>query len=142
MGLPVIGSLIEAGIKIIDKVIPDPQAKLEAKIKLMQLEQAGEFKELDAQLQMSQMQADINKIEAASPNLFVSGWRPAMGWACVAIFTANYIGVPLLSWLSPLLDIPPPPRLDLGEVLPVLLGMLGLGGLRTAEFIKTGAKGK
>lgn len=142
MGLPIIGDIIQAGLKIIDKVIPDKQAALEAKIRLMELEQKGEFKAIEFDLAMAQGQMDINKVEAASPNLFVSGWRPAMGWACVAIFAANYIGVPLLSWLSPLLDIPPPPRLELGEVLPVLMGMLGLGGLRTAEFIKTGAKAK
>lgn len=140
MALPIVGSLIEAGMKILDKVIPDPQAKLEAQYKLLALQQAGEFKEIDAQLQMAQGQIDINKIEAANSSVFVSGWRPAMGWTCVAIFFANYIGVPFLSWLSPLLDIPPPPRLDLGEVLPVLLGMLGLGTMRMTEKIKGAAK--
>lgn len=136
MALPIIGSIIEAGMKILDKVIPDPQAKLEAQYKLLALQQAGEFKEMDAALAMAQGQMDINKIEATSPSVFVSGWRPAMGWTCVAIFAANYIGVPFLAWLSPLMDIPPPPRLDLGEVLPVLLGMLGLGSMRMNEKIK------
>jgi Protein of unknown function (DUF3154). len=136
MALPIIGSLIEAGMKILDKVIPDPQAKLEAQYKLLALQQAGEFKEIDAQLQMAQGQMDINKIEAANPSVFVSGWRPAMGWCCVAIFAANYIGVPLLAWLSPMLNIPPPVRLDLSEVFPVLLGMLGLGTIRMNEKIK------
>lgn len=142
MALPIVGTLIEAGMKILDKVIPDPQAKLEAQYKLLELQQRGEFKEIDAQLQMAQGQMDINKIEAANESVFVSGWRPAMGWCCVLIFVSNFIGVPMLAWLSPLLDIPPPPRLEMGEVLPVLLGMLGLGGLRTAEFIKTGVKAK
>jgi hypothetical protein len=126
-------------MKIIDKVIPDPQAKAQAQLELIKLNQAGEFKELDAQLELARNQSDINKIEAASPNLFVSGWRPAMGWACVGIFIANYIGAPLLAWLSPVLDVPPPPRLDIGEVLPVLFGMLGLGTLRTQEKIKGAA---
>ncbi len=126
-------------MKIIDKVIPDPQAKAQAQLELIKLNQAGEFKELDAQLELARNQSDINKIEAASPNLFVSGWRPAMGWACVAIFVANYIGAPLLAWLSPVLHVPPPPRLDIGEVLPVLLGMLGLGTLRTQEKLKNAA---
>jgi hypothetical protein len=136
MALPIVGSIIEAGMKILDKVIPDPQAKLEAQYKLLALQQAGEFKEIDAQLQMAQGQIDINKVEASNPSLFVSGWRPAMGWTCVAIFFANFIGVPLLIWVSPLLNIPPPQRLDLSEVLPVLLGMLGLGGIRMNEKIK------
>ncbi len=136
MAIPILGDLIGAGIKIIDKLIPDPAAKAQAQLAMLQLQQAQEFKEIDSQLQMAQMQADINKQEAGSQSLFVAGWRPAIGWVCGLIFFANYVGVPLLAWLSPLLDIPPPPRLEMGEVLPVLLGMLGLGGLRTAEKIK------
>lgn len=136
MALPIIGSIIEAGMKILDKVIPDPQARLEAQYKLLALQQAGEFKEIDTALAMAQGQMDINKAEAANPSVFVSGWRPAMGWCCVGIFAANYIGVPMLTWLSPLLHIPPPTRMDMSEVLPVLAGMLGLGGLRAAEKIK------
>ncbi len=123
-------------MKIIDKIIPDPQAKAQAQLEVLKMQQAGEFKELDAQLQMAQMQASVNLEEAKSPNLFVSGWRPFIGWACGAIFVSNYMGVPLLAWISPLVHIPPPPRLDIGEVLPVLLGLLGLGGLRTTEKIK------
>jgi hypothetical protein len=126
-------------LKIIDKVIPDPAAKAQAQLELIKLNQAGEFKELDAQLEMARNQSQINLEEAKSSNLFVSGWRPFMGWACGGIFVANYMGVPLLAWLSPLLDIPPPPRLDIGEVLPVLLGMLGLGSLRTAEKMRGAA---
>lgn len=126
-------------MKIIDKVIPDPAAKAAAQLELIKLNQAGEFKAIEADLQMAQMQANVNLEEAKSANLFVSGWRPFMGWACGGIFVCNYIGVPFLAWISPLADIPPPPRLDIGEVLPVLLGMLGLGGLRTTEKIKGAA---
>jgi hypothetical protein len=123
-------------MKVLDKVLPDPQAKAQAQIELLRLQQAGEFKEVDAQLEMARNQAQVNVEEAKSTSLFVSGWRPFIGWTCGFIFVSNYIGVPLLAWLSPLVDIPPPPRLDIGEVLPVLLGMLGLGSLRTAEKIK------
>lgn len=123
-------------LKIIDKVLPDAGAKDAAKLKLLELAQAGELAELSATVEMSKAQNEVNKTEAASNSLFVSGWRPAVGWCCVGIFACNYIGVPMLAWLSPLVDLPPPPRLDIGEVLPVLLGMLGLGGLRTAEKMK------
>lgn len=122
--------------KILDKFFPDPGVKAQAQLALLQAQQAGEFKEIDAQLELARNQTDVNKIEAGSSSLFVSGWRPFIGWACGAIFVSNYIGVPLLAWLSPWLHLPPPPRLDIGEVLPVLLGLLGLGGLRTAEKIK------
>ena len=123
-------------MKVLDKVLPDPQAKAQAQLELLRLNQAGEFKEVDAQLEMARNQTAINVEEAKSPSLFVSGWRPALGWCCGLIFFSNYVGVPLLAWLSPLMDIPAPPRLDIGEVLPVLLGMLGLGSLRTAEKVK------
>lgn len=126
-------------LKIVDKIIPDPQAKAQLQIELLKLQQSTEFKDIDAQLEMARNQTSINVEEAKNASLFVSGWRPGMGWCCVAIFAANYIGAPLLAWLSPVFDIPAPPRLDIGEVLPVLLGMLGLGGLRTAEKIKGSA---
>lgn len=141
MGLPLTG-ILQTGLEIIKKIIPDKTAQAEASYKLLELHQRGELAELDADLKMATGQMEINKAEAANPNLFVAGWRPAMGWTCVAIFFANYIGSPFLAWLSPLLEIPPPPRLDIGEVLPVLLGMLGLGTLRTTEFLKTGVKAK
>ncbi len=123
-------------MKVLDKVLPDPQAKAQAQIELLRLQQAGEFKEVDAQLEMARNQTQVNVEEARSTSLFVSGWRPFIGWTCGFIFVSNYIGVPLLAWLSPVFDIPAPPRLDIGEVLPVLLGMLGLGALRTQEKIK------
>jgi len=123
-------------MKIIDKVIPDPAAKQAAQIEILRLQQSGELKAMEADLAMAQGQMEINKTEAGSSNLFVSGWRPFMGWACGGIFVCNYIGVPLLAWCSPLIDIPAPPRLEIGEVLPVLMGMLGLGSLRSVEKIK------
>lgn len=129
-----IDDLIGAGLKILDKVIPDPQAKAEYQLKLMQLQQAGEFKELEAQLQMAQSQTDINKVEAASPDRFVSGWRPFIGWVCGAAFSMNFVIGPLAEWGSTILGHPLIfPRLQLDEMMPVVLGMLGLGAYRTYE---------
>ncbi len=136
MAIPILGDLLNIGFKILDKVIPDPAAKAQAQLELIRLQQEGHFKQLELEAEAQRAQADINKIEAGSQSLFVSGWRPALGWVCGFIFASNYIGVPLLAWLSPLLALPPPPRLDIGEVLPVLLGMLGLGSLRTVEKVK------
>lgn len=126
-------AILSVAGKVLDRVIPDPKAKAEAQLELLKLAQQGELKQLEADVTLATAQTDINKIEAASSNLFVSGWRPAMGWTCVVIFLANYVGVPLLAWISPYFGIPAPPRLDIGEVLPVLLGMLGLGTLRTLD---------
>ena len=129
-------AVFDLGAKLIDRLLPDKEKAAEAKLKLLEMQQTGELARLTADTDLAKGQLEINKIEAANDNLFVSGWRPAMGWACVAIFVANYIGVPMLAWISPYLALPPPPRLEMGEVLPVLLGMLGLGTLRSVDKAK------
>lgn len=136
MDLTGLSAAFNFGSKIIDKIFPDPAQKLAAQTALLQLEQTGQLAQLDSDTKIALAQSDINKVEAGSASLFVSGARPAMLWCCVAIFACNYIGVPFLAWISPLISLPPPPRLDIGEVLPVLLGMLGLGGYRTYEKLK------
>lgn len=123
-------------LKILDKIIPDPQAKAAAQLEAMKLAQAGEFKEIDAQLQRDLAQIDVNKAEAQSGDLFRAGWRPAVGWVCVTGLLYTYLAQPLLAWASGVWDVPGPPQLDLGDLLVLLGGMLGLGTLRTAEKFK------
>jgi hypothetical protein len=85
-------------------------------------------------------QLEINKISAAHKSLFVSGWRPAVGWVCVAGMGFNFILVPML---GPIFDAYTSVNLDLLELemmMPVLLGMLGLGSMRTAEKMKNVAR--
>lgn len=93
--------------------------------------------QLAAAVQLVQGQIDINKAEAANPNTFVSGWRPFIGWVCGAGCAWNWIGLPVakaaLAIYGHPLAISPA---DLSEMMPLLLGMLGLGGLRTVEKVK------
>ena len=77
-----IGDAVTAGLQIIDKFIPDPKAKADAIFKLKNLEQEGNLAELNAYVTQLSGQIEINKIEAASSNLFKSGWRPFIGWVC------------------------------------------------------------
>ena len=74
------------------------------------------------------------KVEAAHPSLFVSGWRPAVGWCCVFAMAGNFIIIPFSNFVLALLDqnviIPLVP---LDTMMPVLMGMLGLGAMRTYE---------
>lgn len=134
---PFIGGIIEAGLKVIDRVIPDPQAKAAAQLELMRLQQAGEFKELDAQLQQALAQAETNKVEAASADPFTSRWRPFIGWICGAGLGVQFLVGPLFTWAAALMDHPVVfPELDMGTLLTLLLGMLGLGGMRTVEKLK------
>lgn len=121
-------------LDIINKVIPDPVAKAEAQLKILQMQQNGEFKQIDAEVQIALGQVEINKVEAASDSLFKSGWRPAVGWTCAAAFAAKFIGGPTLFVLAQFIPEMKPivlPPIDMTEMLPLLLGMLGLGGLRS-----------
>jgi hypothetical protein len=92
--------------------------------------------QLAAAVMVVQGQLDINKVEAAHPSVFVSGWRPFIGWVCGAACAWNWMGLPmvklaLLIWGHPI-DLAPA---NLTEMMPVLLGLLGLGSLRTLEKI-------
>lgn len=129
--------LIGPVMEIINKIIPDPQAKAEAQLKILAMQQAGEFKQLDADLALAQGQVDINKIEASSENLFKSGWRPAVGWTCAFAFFAKYLGGPFVfvvaQWYGKHIELPP---IDMVEMMPLLFGLLGLGAYRTYEKTK------
>src|SRR5690606_4336700 len=119
---------------ILDKAIPDPEAKARAQLELMKMQQDGEFKELDAQLQISLAQAEINKMDAASSNAFQSGWRPLAGYVCVAGMGYEFLLRPLLPWLLTVMGVEAPELPSLDAVLfELMFGMLGLGTLRTAD---------
>jgi len=135
---PFIGGLIEAAIKVIDKVIPDPAAKAAAQLEVLKLNQAGEFKQIESELQLSLAQIEVNKIEAASDDKFKSGWRPAVGWVCVMALFMQFVARPLLPWAVDALGVTvqPIPSLDMSDLFTLLFGLLGLGTLRTFEKVK------
>lgn len=134
---PIIGGLIEAGLKLIDKVIPDPQAKQQAQLELLRLQQAGELKQLEADLQLSLAQTAINVEEAKSPDNFRGGWRPFVGWVCGFGLAVQFLVGPLATWGSALAGHPTQfPDLDLSTLLTLLFGMLGLGALRSYDKTK------
>lgn len=134
MDLTGIGSIAELGRSILNRVIPDPEQKLQAELALAQLAQNGEFKVLDAQLAAMKAQTDINAVEASSEKLFVSGWRPYIGWICGIGLTYQFLLRPLLPWVSTLLGHPmdAPIALD-GSLQELVYGMLGFGLLRSID---------
>ena len=87
--------------------------------------------------ELAKGQLEINKAEAQSRNIFVAGWRPIIGWTCADAIAYNYELHPIMIFVLAQLDyLVALPALDLGEMMPVLMGMLGLGGLRSFEKYK------
>lgn len=128
MSLDPVTALLDIGGKVIDRIWPDPTQAANAKFELFKLQQSGELAEIAGQLK-------INEIEAANPSVFVSGWRPFVGWVCGFGLVYSFLGQPLLAWASVNYHFSIPPTLDLGTLITVLGGMLGLSGLRTMEKI-------
>jgi hypothetical protein len=133
---PLIGGLLDAGLKVLDRVLPDPAQKAAAQLELLKLQQAGEFRVLEADLQLALAQAEINKVEAAAPDAFRGGWRPAAGWVCVTGLFYQFLFQPLAAWSGSIQGWPAPPVLDLGDLYALLFGMLGLGAYRSVERVK------
>lgn len=126
--------------KVIDRAWPDPTSRAQAAQALAELQQAGEFKLIDAELQARQMQADVNKQEAASSDPFTSRWRPCVGYVCAAGLVYASILEPVIRVLAPMLGHSGPlPAVDTTLTMQLLFGLLGLGGFRTYEKTKRAA---
>lgn len=80
-------------------------------------------------------QIEVNKAEAASGSIFKGGWRPAIGWVCASAFAYHFVLQPVIVFavLSAGVDLPALPEFDMASLMTVMMGMLGLGGLRTYE---------
>jgi len=141
MDLAGLGSLFDFGGKLIDRLIPDPTKKAEAALELAKLQQSGDLAKLAAETDLLKGQLDINKIEAASTNWFVAGWRPCIGWICG--LALGYVAVidPIARFIALTMGYKGLfPVIDTSITMQVLLGLLGLGAMRTVEKVK-GAEG-
>lgn len=120
-------AIIEIGARLLDKIIPDKDARERAKADLFKAAQDQDF-----QLALGQIQ--LNTEEAKSASLFVSGWRPFIGWVCGIALTYNFLIYPLMLWSIAVYgsDIKPPPLFS-DVLMELVLGMLGLGTLRSFE---------
>jgi hypothetical protein len=134
-----IGALLPAVLPLVKDVIgsflpEDPKKRAEAERKI-----EAQLTEHLAKIDIAQL--EINKVEAASRSTFVAGWRPFIGWSCGVALAWNYIAQPILVFTlaqtGHLVDLP---ALDMSQMMPVLMGMLGLGGLRTFEKYKSVSK--
>ena len=108
------------------------QKKFNAELETLRINAEIKAKELEAQQNLGQI--EINKIEAGSNNLFVSGWRPFIGWSCGFALVFSFVIAPIIAWTVNLFGIAVElPTLDTAQLTQLILGMLGLAGLRTYE---------
>ena len=118
---------------LVDDLFDTDEERAEAKRKLVELEQQGRLAQLA-----------VNAAEAQHESVFVAGWRPAVGWICGAALAWTFIVQPFLTWslvaLRPEFPTASLPDIDMGPLLTILGGMLGLAGLRTYEK-RTGTNG-
>ena len=106
---------------VLEKVIPDKNARAAAQEKIAHMEVSGELEQLKSQMA-------VNLAEAQHESIFVAGWRPFVGWVCGAALVYNYLLEPFCQYFFPGL-----PQIDDSAMMPVLMGMLGLGSVRTVE---------
>jgi tetrahydromethanopterin S-methyltransferase subunit E len=127
----ILGPLMNIVGMVVDRLVPDRAAAEKAKIEI----QAAL---IDAQIKGQLGQLEVNKIEAASPNVFVAGWRPFIGWCGGAGFAVQFVIVPLTGYISALLGHQAPPPISLDPILwEVVFGILGINiGARTFEKYK------
>lgn len=141
MGLDItgLGSLFSLGKTIIDKIWPDKVEAEKAKLKLFEMVQAGEFKELEAELEKARMQVAVNTAEAQSDSNFRGGWRPFIGWVCgVGLAYAVLIQPVATGFIQafvPEMNKFQMPGVETDALMALLFGMLGLGGYRTYEKV-------
>lgn len=129
--LDLLGKLVDPVSNILDKVVEDKdqKAKLAHEIATMAERHAQE---------LARGQIEINKEEAKSRNIFIAGWRPFVGWSCGLALFWHFLGLPVTLFVTGWFDLqhPPLPEFDMQSLMTVLLGMLGLGGMRTFEKFK------
>lgn len=129
--LGILSSLVPAVSNVLDKVVEDKdqKAKLAHEIATLAEKQAHEA---------AMAQVEVNKAEAQHRSIFVAGWRPFIGWTCGVALAYHFVLSPLIvfgvAWFGA--EIPEIPAFDMDSLMTVLLGMLGLGGMRSFEKAK------
>ena len=130
-------ALIDPISRLLDKIIPDPEARAKAQAELLKEERAAELETLRVAAQADQGQMAINQEEAKSQSLFVAGWRPFIGWVCGVAFAYHFVIQPFLAFLLAIAGRPVVlPEFDMDTLSTVLMGLLGLGSLRTFEKLR------
>jgi hypothetical protein len=138
-----LSGLFSAAQSLIERFFPDPEKKAAAQLELLKMQQTGELAQLAADTDLAKLQIQTNIEEAKSTNWFVAGWRPAIGWVCGAGLAYAALVEPFARfaakvWFGYAGDFP---VINSDLTMQILMGMLGLGAMRSVEKVK-GAEGK
>lgn len=132
------GAAIAEGSKLLNGILTRVLPEKVSEETALKLEHELTLALINGELQPMLAQLNVNAEEAKSDKMFVAGWRPFVGWVCGVALGWQFIGLQIALFVVRLakLDIGPLPVFDYASLSPILLGMLGLGGLRTYEKVK------
>jgi hypothetical protein len=126
------GDSIKAIGDTVDNLFTSDEERIEKKNEMLKSNREFDFQENKLIAAQNIAQTEVNKVEAASSSLFVAGWRPAIGWVGAIALFYQFIAYPLLLWLP----IDPPPQIDSSQLYPIIMGMLGIAGMRSYDKAK------
>ena len=132
-----LSGLFDLGKGLIDRLCPDPAAKAAAQLELLKMQQAGDLAQLAADTDLAKLQIQTNIAEAAG-NWFTAGWRPCIGWVCGAGLAYAALIEPFARfiakvWFGYTGEFP---VISTDLTMQILMGMLGLGAMRSVEKVK------
>ena len=149
MAFDPVSSIFDFAGKAIDKIFPNKDEADKAKLRMLELEKQGQMEELKTEASLLIQQMAINSDEAKHASWFVAGWRPFIGWICGTVLAVYYIPRALMCttlWVIACAKanwvIVAYPSMDISELMQLLVGMLGLGILRSWEKSKKNGNGK
>lgn len=133
--LPIIDGVFNVGMKLIERFFPDPATADAAKLKLLEMQQAGELAQLAADTDLAKGQLKVNEVEAANSNMFVSGARPFIMWICGFALSYAAIIEPMGRFIAAVVYgyTGTFPVIDTTITMQLLLGLLGLGAMRSYD---------
>lgn len=134
--LEILGLILPSITGVLNKIIPDANARQAAQEQITAALIAQQGAVQQAIAEAAKAQAEVNLKEAESPSIFVAGWRPFVGWVCGVGCAYAFILQPALNAISSWGHWPLPPSLDTSSMLGLLMGLLGLGGMRTLEKVQ------
>lgn len=128
------GDVVKTVGDSLDKLFTSDEERLEAKHELTKAQRKFDYLSDKLVVQQNIAQMDVNKVEAASSNMFQAGWRPAIGWIGVLALFYQFVAYPALLWLQTFMPgIHPPPALEADMMFTIVTGMLGIAGMRSYD---------